>query len=86
MRYQFQRNQAPGVKPMTKGEQETIANVIRRLKGGRDGNTPSSSDEITAMLNNHQMRIWLDTWVIGALECLQPGESRDVDLAVRLSR
>lgn len=71
---------------MTKGEEQTIRNVIQALKGGRDGNKPSSSPEITAMLNDDRMRIWMDTWVVGALECLLPGERRDVDLAVRLSR
>jgi hypothetical protein len=71
---------------MTKGEIETITNIIQRLKAGRDGNEPSSIPEITDALNDRSMSIWLDTWVIGALECLVPGDGRDVDLAVRLSR
>ena len=70
---------------MTKGELETIRNVVSHLKCGRDGADIRCSPEIAEMLNDRRLRIYLDTWVTGALECLLP-EQRDVDLAVRLSR
>ena len=71
---------------MTQGEIETIKNVIAKLNGGRNGHKCLSSDEITAMLNNPRMANWLDTWVIGALECLLPGPGRNVELGRKLSR
>jgi hypothetical protein len=71
---------------MTKTEIETIENVIRCLKGGRDGAKVRSSPSITEKLISDDMRLWLDTWVIGALECLLPGDGRDPRLAVKLSR
>jgi hypothetical protein len=65
---------------MSKKEQEIIANIIKRL--GDDG---TATPEIREMLNNRMMRLWLDTWVTGALECmLEP--HRNIDLGVRLSR
>lgn len=71
---------------MTKGEIETIQNVIEKLKAGRGGGKVTCSPEIAEKLKSRDVSIWLDTWVIGALECLLPGKDRDVDLAVKLSR
>lgn len=70
---------------MTNGELEVIRNVISRLKAGRDGKTPRSSNEVTAALNETSVRVWLDTWVIGSLECLLP-ETRNVELGRSLSK
>lgn len=64
---------------MNASEERVIRNVIKRLKG--EG---GSSPEIKAMLADERMRIWLDTWVVGALQHLLP-ESRDLRLAVDLS-
>lgn len=82
---------------MTNQEIDTIRNIIARLKkrdcgcshsfiGPDDNNALKASVE---MLNERDIecvaRIYLDTWVIGALECLLP-ESRDPATAVALSR
>lgn len=62
---------------MSKAEEQTIRNVIQRLKG------EGASQEVKAALTG-PAAIYLNTWVIGALECLLP-ESRDLRLAVQLS-
>lgn len=76
---------------MTKGEIETIRNIIARLKKPNCGcSNGIGLESIVAAANAKGIeapsRLYLDTWVIGALECLLPGEGRDVDLAARLSR
>jgi hypothetical protein len=63
---------------MTKKEIRTIQNVIKRLKADRLGAAEGYNNDIS--------RIYVDTWLIGPLECLLPGEGRDTDLAERLSK
>lgn len=78
---------------LTKTEAETIQNVINRLRctpiqnfHSIPGNTQHrESDEVRAALTG-PAKIYLDTWVIGALVRLLPGEKRDPDTARRLSR
>lgn len=77
---------------MTKTEERVLRNVIRRLKcepiknwGGVPGNTQQGeSDEVRNALRG-DAAIYLDTWVIPALELLLPGDRRDPALAQRLS-
>ena len=64
---------------MTDGEIQTIRNVIAKLKGDA-----KQADYVRAALTG-PCKLYLDTWVIGALECLLP-ERRDVKLAVKLSQ
>jgi hypothetical protein len=73
---------------MTTKEREIIENVVRRLKGEPKPNGfQSASPETLEALNNPALRRYLDTWVIGALECLGvEGHKRDLDLGVSLSR
>lgn len=68
---------------MNKSETEVIKNIITRLSG--DG---ANSPEINAMLADRNFRVWCDTWVTGALAILvdEDRSTRDLDLAVRLSR
>ena len=75
---------------MTKTEQQVIENVIKRLRCEThklpDGTERQrESDEVRAALTG-DAKLFLDTWVIGALELLLPGESRNPELALRLSR
>lgn len=81
---------------LTFGEAETIQNIIRHLKARDCGCSHSapfmSKEQIHALHVLHDMecevasRIYLDTWIIPALEMLLPGDGRDVDTAVLLSR
>jgi hypothetical protein len=73
---------------MTTKEREIIENVVRRLKGEPKPNGfQSASPEVLAALHDRRLRSYLDTWVIGALECLgTEGHERDLDLGVSLSR
>lgn len=65
---------------MTKAEIDTIQNVIARLKAeGRE------ADEVKEALHG-PARLWFETWVIGPLELLLPGDGRDPKLALRLSK
>jgi hypothetical protein len=59
-------------------EQQVIRNVIRRLRGEH------SSEEVTEALTG-PARLYLETWVIPALELLMP-EHRDLKLALATSR
>lgn len=63
---------------MTKGEEETIRNIIARLKSPNAGCASDTPGENVS-------RVYIDTWLIGPLECLLP-ETRDVALAARMSR
>jgi hypothetical protein len=63
---------------MTKKEERTIRNIIERLKQERLG-----AAEGYCELKKFD-RIYIDTWLIGPLECLLP-ESRDTDLAQCMS-
>jgi len=75
---------------MTKQEIETIRNIVERLKKANLGCSNSNSLEALVSEANSKgvecaSRLYVDTWLIGALECLLP-EQRDPSLAVRLSR
>lgn len=77
---------------LTKTEQQTIENVIARLRcdpiknwGGTGEDHPGESDEVRAALTDPRVKRYLDTWVTGALALLLPGERRDPELARRLS-
>lgn len=82
---------------MTNQELDTIRNIIARLKKRDCGCShsfigPDNNSELKAAvetLNAREIecvsRIYLDTWVIGALERLLP-ESHDPKTAVALSR
>ena len=69
---------------MTKGEQATIQNVINRLrcKPRSDGNHRETEGVRNALQG--EAKIYLDTWVTSALECLLEPH-RDVRLAESLS-
>ena len=65
---------------MNMTEEFVIRQAVKRLKG--DDRT---SPEVVEMLRDPRMKVWLDTWVIGSLECLLP-EQRDLDLARGLAK
>lgn len=76
--------------PLTKTEAKTIKNVIDRLRcepvRWQDGTVhPGESDKVRAALTDPSVKLYLDTWVTGALALLLPGESRNPDLARQLS-
>ena len=66
---------------MSASEVEVIRNVIARLQP----DARRTSDDVFEALSDRSMRLFLDTWVISALECLLP-ERRDLKLAKDLSR
>ena len=83
---------------MTQAEVETIRNIIERLRKPDCGCShgpgladrlaalnPRGDDTTPAMRIEAVSRVYIDTWLVVALECLLP-ESRDTKLAVRLSR
>lgn len=85
---------------MTKAEIRTIENIIARLKSPNLGcghmpgiveriaelnALPSGDERGAGQRLEVASRVYLDTWLIGALECLLPGEGRDPGLACRLS-
>jgi hypothetical protein len=75
---------------MTKAELNTIRNIIARLNKQNCGcSNAANADALVGLANAQNIqcvsRIYLDTWVVGALECLLP-ESRDPRLAESLSR
>jgi len=70
---------------MTKTEIAVIQKTISRLRAGRDGAPVRASDEIAAALLDPQMRIFLDSWVIGPLELLLPGQERNLNLAKKIA-
>jgi len=77
--------------PLNKTEQAVIENVIKRLRCEPrkmpDGTVvPRQSDEVRAALSDPDVRVYLDTWVIGVLALLLPGEDRNPELARQLSR
>ena len=74
---------------MTKTEIATLQAVIRRLKcepvRWQDGTLrPGEADEVREALRG-PAALYLDTWVIPALEMLLPGENRDPELARRIA-
>ena len=64
---------------MGKTEQAVLRNVVRRLRG------ENSSPEVAAALKG-PARVYLETWVIPALEILAGNEDRDLRLALSLTR
>jgi hypothetical protein len=62
---------------MTKSEEKVLRNIVRRLKGEH------AAEHVRAALTG-PARIYLETWVIPALEHLLP-EKRDVKLALDLT-
>lgn len=76
---------------MTKTEQETLRNIVARLKEKNCGcATPLGREAAVREANEAGyevvMRLYLDTWVIPSLEYLLPGELHDPKLALRLSK
>lgn len=87
---------------MTKTELRTIENIIARLREPNLGcchasamqhrvdalNTRDSDSKLREGSDRQEVasRIYVDTWIIGALECLLPGDGRDTALAERMSR
>lgn len=75
---------------MTKTELQAIEGVIARLKKPNCGCANTfTADELVAQVNAQGIeavsRIYLDTWIIPALELLLPGEKRNPSLAARLA-
>ncbi|QIG67453.1 hypothetical protein EVB39_124 [Rhizobium phage RHph_TM3_3_9] len=80
---------------MTKGEIETIRNIIARLKEPNIGHTISTAEQEhctdegagkgKSNGRTYATRIYVDTWLIGPLELLI-GEGRNVELARSMSR
>jgi len=86
---------------MNKTEIAVIANIVAKLKEANLGCSHAGYVEArVAELNTRSdgkpredgmrlevaSRLYLDTWIVPALEMLLPGEGRDLDLAKRLSR
>lgn len=76
---------------MTKTETQTIQNIINRLKGTNCGcHNDFSVEPLVKQLNASGVeavsRLYLDSWIIPALELLLPGEQRNPELAQELSR
>ena len=75
---------------MTKTEIETIRNIVATLKKPNIGCVagPNCTDEGAGKKSSGKIdasRIYVDTWIIPALEMLLP-EMRNPDLALRMSR
>lgn len=66
---------------MTKGEIETIRNIVERIRSERMG----AAEGILSCTDKQNGRIYINSWIIGPLELLLP-ENRNVELARRLSR
>jgi hypothetical protein len=63
---------------MTPNERRTIKGVIRRLDPGTAGCSP----EVRKALEDPKLRIYLDTWVIPALQLLVKQDRTREDIAV----
>lgn len=63
---------------MGKSEKKILRNVVRRLRG------ENSSPEVAAALTG-PARLYLETWVIPALEILARDGERDLRLALSLT-
>ena len=64
---------------MGKAEHAVLRNVVRRLRG------ENSAPEVNAALTG-PARLYLETWVIPALEILSGDAPRDLRLALDLTR
>lgn len=70
---------------MNKSEEQTIRNVIDALRcKPRPDGSAGEAEEVREALRG-PARLYLETWVIGALECLLP-EQRDLKLALAMSK
>jgi hypothetical protein len=67
---------------VTKAEENTIRNIVARLRRPEIG----SSGVGLSVADQERARLYLDTWIIGPLEMLLPGEARDPNLAERMSK
>ena len=77
---------------MTKTEQLVIQLIVARLKAPNCGCAHSSidgTDEIAAAANAAGIeavsRLYLETWIVPALEMLLPGDGRNPELARQLA-
>ena len=75
---------------MTKDEEATIRNLIARMKEPRMGCAepfPSAQAAGEKLAEDYEgvSRIYLESWIIPALEFLLPGEKRNPALARKLS-
>lgn len=72
---------------MTHGEEQTIRNVIARLKAERLGAADGVLDSIVPFdtPDGRTGRLYIDTWIIAPLQMLLP-ESRNVKTALAMSR
>lgn len=68
---------------MNKSETKVIENVIRHLEKDND----RCSDAVKLALNDKNLRIYLDTWVLPAMRLLidEQRTAYDLNLAVELS-
>lgn len=68
---------------MNKQETRTVANVIKRLERDND----RCSGQVSAALNDKNLRIYLDTWVLPGLRLLidEQRTAFDLKLAVDLT-
>ena len=76
---------------MTKAEQQTLRNIIKRLESPNCGCCNDFDlAKLVVALNAKKVeavsRIYLDTWIIPPLKMLLPGEDRNPDLAESMSR
>lgn len=76
---------------MTKTEIQALQNVIERLKQPNCGCsngclTRRVVEQANALGIEAVSRIYLDTWIVPALQLLLPGPERDPELAEELSR
>lgn len=73
---------------MSNSEKQVIRNVIKRLRcEPHDNGFPREADRVREALTG-DAKLYLETWVTGALVCLLDDEpdQRDVKLALSLSR
>lgn len=71
---------------LSKTEQQVIENLIKKLKcQPHPSGQPREADHVREALRG-PAALYLDTWVIPALELLLPGDKRSPELALRLSR
>lgn len=76
---------------MTKAELQAIEGIIARLKKQNCGcHNAIGTEGLVKLANFLDMevvsRIYLNTWVIPALELLLPGEKRNPTLAAKLAK
>lgn len=71
---------------LSKTEQQVIENVIKRLKcQPHPGGQSREADHVREALRG-PAALYLETWVIPALELLLPGDKRSPQSALQISR